>query len=50
LGEISQYEPLTKQFYFTGGTVLSEFYLKHRLLEDIDFFGFKEKLENGDFY
>lgn len=25
-------------FYFTGGTVLAEYYLKHRLSEDLDFF------------
>ncbi len=29
---------ITKRFYFTGGTALSEFYLKHRLSEDIDLF------------
>lgn len=29
-------------FYFTGGTVLSEFYLQHRLSEDLDFFSQKE--------
>lgn len=27
---------ITKRFYFTGGTVLSEFYLQHRLSEDFD--------------
>lgn len=27
-----------KQFYFTGGTALSVFYLKHRESEDLDFF------------
>lgn len=26
------------QFYFTGGTVLSAFYLQHRYSEDLDFF------------
>ncbi len=37
--EFIQKEPqITKRFYFTGGTVLSEFYLKHRLSEDIDLF------------
>ncbi len=34
---------ITKRFYLTGGTALSEFYLKHRLSEDIDLF--TEKLE-----
>ncbi len=29
---------ITKRFYFTGGTALAEFYLKHRLSEDIDLF------------
>lgn len=29
---------ITKRFYLTGGTALSEFYLKHRLSEDIDLF------------
>lgn len=29
---------LLKRFYWTGGTVLSEFYLKHRESEDIDLF------------
>ncbi|OGD93145.1 hypothetical protein A2697_03010 [Candidatus Curtissbacteria bacterium RIFCSPHIGHO2_01_FULL_41_44] len=29
---------ITKGFYLTGGTALSEFYFKHRLSEDIDLF------------
>lgn len=29
---------ITKNFYLTGGTALAEFYLKHRLSEDLDFF------------
>ncbi|MBI4089558.1 MAG: nucleotidyl transferase AbiEii/AbiGii toxin family protein [Candidatus Levybacteria bacterium] len=29
---------LVKKFYLGGGTALSEFYLKHRLSEDLDFF------------
>lgn len=37
--ELIQSEPhITKRFYFTGGTALAEFYLKHRLSEDIDLF------------
>lgn len=28
----------TDTFYFTGGTALSEFYLHHRLSDDLDFF------------
>lgn len=33
---------LTKYFYLTGGTALSEFYLKHRFSEDLDFFSEQE--------
>lgn len=33
---------IIKHFYFTGGTVLSEFYLHHRLSEDFDLFSEKE--------
>ena len=33
---------LLKKYYFTGGTVLSEFYLKHRTSEDIDLFSERE--------
>ncbi len=29
---------LVKKFYLSGGTALSEFYLHHRLSEDLDFF------------
>lgn len=29
-------------FFFTGGTALSEYYLKHRLSEDLDFFSQEE--------
>jgi len=29
---------LKDRFYFTGGTVLSEYYLKHRYSDDLDFF------------
>jgi len=37
--KLVQVEPqITKWFYLTGGTALSEFYLKHRLSEDLDFF------------
>ena len=36
-------EPLfVNNFYFTGGTVLAEYYLKYRLSEDLDFFSIKE--------
>lgn len=30
------------RFYFTGGTALAEYYLKHRLSEDLDFFSPEE--------
>ena len=33
---------IIKRFYFTGGTVLSEFYLQHRLSEDFDLFSERE--------
>lgn len=31
-------EPLLRDFYLTGGTALSAFYLKHRYSDDLDFF------------
>ena len=31
-----------KHFYLTGGTALSEYYLHHRLSEDLDFFSEQE--------
>src|SRR3989344_3686752 len=33
---------LAKSFYLTGGTALAEYYLQHRLSEDLDFFNEKE--------
>ena len=42
LGEISCYPPLTNRFYLTGGTALTEFYFRHRLSEDLDFFSEEE--------
>jgi len=36
---------ITKRFYLTGGTALSEFYLKHRLSEDIDLFTKEEEVD-----
>lgn len=35
---------LTKRFYWTGGTVLSEFYLHHRESHDIDLFSENQEL------
>jgi len=31
-----------KNFYLTGGTALSEYYLHHRISEDLDFFSERE--------
>ena len=37
--ELAAVEPkIVKDFYLTGGTALSEFYLHHRLSEDLDLF------------
>lgn len=36
--KVSEDPILSKQFYFTGGTALSAFYLHHRESEDLDFF------------
>lgn len=35
---LSSEKLITDSFYLTGGTALAEFYLKHRLSEDLDFF------------
>ena len=37
-------EQITKRFYLTGGTALAEFYLKHRLSQDLDLFCEKEEV------
>lgn len=42
LKALSQNKFLVKNFYFSGGTALSEFYLHHRYSEDLDFFTKKE--------
>ena len=43
--ELAQAQPsITKRFYLTGGTALSEFYFQHRLSEDIDLFTEKEEV------
>lgn len=39
---VSAEKYLTKNFYFTGGTPLSAFYLQHRFSEDIDLFSENE--------
>lgn len=44
--ELAQNEPqITKRFYLTGGTALSEFYLRHRLSHDIDLFTAEEEVD-----
>lgn len=35
-------KPFCKYFYLSGGTALSEYYLHHRISEDLDFFSEKE--------
>src|SRR3989344_5746496 len=39
---LAQGKLFLKNFYLTGGTALSEYYLHHRLSEDLDFFSEKE--------
>jgi len=38
LGHMSEIDIVAKNFFVTGGTTLSVFYLHHRVSEDIDFF------------
>ena len=42
LNEITKNTSFSKYFYLTGGTALSEFYLHHRLSDDLDFFSEQE--------
>ncbi len=42
-------EIITNNFYLTGGTALSEFYLQHRLSEDLDFFS-EQKLPETEIF
>lgn len=39
---ISQQKHLVTNFYLSGGTALAEYYLHHRLSEDLDFFSLEE--------
>lgn len=39
---LGQEAVITKNFYLSGGTALAEFYLQHRLSEDLDFFAEQE--------
>jgi predicted nucleotidyltransferase component of viral defense system len=36
---------VTKRFYLTGGTALAEFYLRHRLSEDLDLFSEESEVD-----
>ena len=38
---------MRESFYFTGGTALAEYYLHHRISEDLDFFN-KNEFSSGD--
>lgn len=42
LAELSQEAQICQHFYLTGGTALSEYYLQHRLSEDLDLFSEEE--------
>lgn len=42
LNLLSAEKKICARFYLTGGTALSEFYLQHRLSEDLDFFSEEE--------
>src|SRR3990167_62450 len=44
LDEVVKQDYFKRNFYFTGGTALSEFYLQHRYSDDIDLFS-EEKLD-----
>ena len=44
---VQQDSQITKRFYFTGGTALAEFHLKHRLSEDIDLFTEAEEVDQS---
>lgn len=39
---ISQQKDITDKYYLSGGTALAEYYLSHRLSEDLDFFSAEE--------
>ncbi len=42
LALLSQEKYIQQYFYLSGGTALAEYYLQHRLSEDLDFFSFQE--------
>lgn len=39
---LAKNKPFSNYFYLSGGTALSEYYLHHRISEDLDFFSEKE--------
>ena len=41
LNLLSQESYIQQNFYLSGGTALAEYYLHHRLSEDLDFFHWK---------
>lgn len=46
--ELAQSEgQIVKHFYLTGGTALAEFYLHHRLSEDIDLFSENQEINQS---
>lgn len=47
--ELGKNKFLRERFYFTGGTALSVFYLRHRYSEDLDFFSEKPLDEETTF-
>lgn len=42
LNLISKQKDLSSNFYLSGGTALAEYYLQHRVSEDLDFFSLEE--------
>lgn len=44
LETIAREKYFTERYYLAGGTALAEFYLKHRLSEDLDFFCEKQEV------
>lgn len=44
LKAVAEEDYFSKRYYLAGGTALSEFYLKHRFSEDLDFFTEKSEV------
>ncbi len=49
LDQIRKSDLVRKNFYLTGGTALSQYYLQHRYSEDLDFFT-ETKVDRQDIY